>query len=470
MATSYAIKNPRRNIIRLTKGISHFASNPIQKEALSSFYNKDSMVFENLARALENLNPKCSKKLITNFGVNSAMTGIAKNQKLMKKYEINIPLAILMDPTSACNLHCTGCWAAEYGKSNNLSFDLMDRIIREGKELGTYWYLFSGGEPTLRRKELIQLARKHNDCYFLAFTNGTMIDEKFAKELAEVGNFTLAVSVEGFEEETDFRRGKGTYRKLIQGMKLLKKYGVMFGISTCYHKKNTECIGSEEFVDYMIELGATYAWLFTYIPIGKDAVVDLIATPEQREFMFHQVRKFRKTKPLFFMDFWNDGDSAHGCIAGGRSYLHINARGDVEPCAFIHYADVNIHDVSLLEALKSPLFEQYRINQPFNKNYLQPCPLLDNPDKLKEMVHKSHAKSTQLLDEESVDDLTDKCQECSKKWAPVANRIVVEHADKLSPHANIYPPRYWDKMWDGKPEYFKNDSDKVKKVKKMNIN
>ena len=86
----------------------------------------------------------------------------------------------------------------------------------------------------------------------------------------------------------------------------------------------------------MIDMGAKFAWLFTYMPIGAAAVPELIATAEQRKFMYEQIHKFRETKPIFTMDFWNDGDAVGGCIAGGRGYCHINANGDVEPCAFIH--------------------------------------------------------------------------------------------------------------------------------------
>lgn len=63
----------------------------------------------------------------------------------------------LMDPTSACNLHCTGCWAAGYGNKLNLSFDEMDSIIRQGRELGVYMYLYTGGEPLVRKADLIRL-------------------------------------------------------------------------------------------------------------------------------------------------------------------------------------------------------------------------------------------------------------------------------------------------------------------------
>lgn len=135
------------------------------------------------------------------------------------------------------------------------------------------------------------------------------------------------------------------------------------------------------------------------------------------------------------MDFWNDGEYTQGCIAGGRCYLHINANGDVEPCAFIHYSNVNIKDVSLLEALDNPLFIEYQSNQPFNNNHLRPCPLLDNPEMLKKMVNNTCAQSTQLLDHESVEDLTDKCMNVSKRWEKTASRLwqEKEHGADMPP-------------------------------------
>jgi hypothetical protein len=188
-----------------------------------------------------------------------------------------------------------------------------------------------------------------------------------------------------------------------------------------------DSVGSEQYIDYMIEKGCIFGWYFTYMPLGKDAQLDLIATPEQREYMYHRVREFRNTKPIFVMDFWNDGEFCGGCIAGGRKYLHINANGDVEPCAFIHYSNVNIKEVGLLEALQSPLFMQYRLNQPFNDNLLRPCPLLDNPHKLREMVHLSGAQSTQPIDREDVDELTDRTMQVAQEWGKVADQLWQEN-------------------------------------------
>ena len=363
------------------------------------------------------------RTMFENFIVNSAIVGMQRKEKTEAKYDCNIPWAILMDPTSACNLHCTGCWAAEYGNKLNLTYEQLDDIVHQGRELGTYMYIFSGGEPLVRKDDIIRLCEKYTDCEFLAFTNSTLIDEKFADEILRVKNFVPAISIEGYEEQTDFRRGKGTYQKVLRAMKILRDKKLPFGASLCYTSKNAENIGSEEYFDFLIDQGCKFAWIFTYMPVGNDAVTDLIATAEQRKYMYNQIRKFRETKPIFTMDFWNDGEYVNGCIAGGRCYLHINANGDIEPCAFIHYADSNIKEKTLLEAYQSPLFMQYRRNQPFNSNMLRPCPVLDNPPRLAQMVAKSGAHSTDLTSPETADAYCAKCVDAAKAWAPVAKDI-----------------------------------------------
>ena len=382
-----------------------------------------------IKKAYTEWDPHVRKKLFESLICNAALIGNSAIKETSKKHGVNVPWTILMDPTSACNLKCTGCWAAEYGHRMSMDFETLDRIITEGKELGIYMYIFSGGEPLVRKKDIIRLCEKHPDCYFLAFTNGTLIDEAFADEMLRVGNFAPAISVEGYEAETDMRRGKGTFQAVMKAMEILKRKRLLFGMSTCYHRKNVDVVGSSEYLDFMIDKGAAFVWYFTYMPVGNDAVPELMVTTQQRKFMYEQVRMFRKTKSIFAMDFWNDGEYVRGCIAGGRYYFHINANGDVEPCAFIHYSTVNIKNVSLLEALKSPLFKAYQRHQPFNNNHLRPCPLLDNPDSLKEVVHTSGAYSTDMLKPEKVDDLTGKCVSTAEKWAVVADHIWYSRPD-----------------------------------------
>ena len=272
-----------------------------------------------------------------------------------EKYACNIPWTILLDPASACNLHCTGCWAAEYGNKLNLTYDEIDDIIKQGKEMGIYMYIYTGGEPLVRKDDIIKLCEKHNDCIFLCFTNSTLIDEKFADDMLRVKNFVPAISLEGFEEATDGRRGDGVYNKVIKAIELLRRKKLLFGISACYTSANFDSITSEEFYDKLIDLGAYFVWFFHYMPVGNDAAVDLLPTPEQRQETYRRIRKYRAEKPLFAMDFQNDAQFVGGCIAGGRRYLHINANGDIDPCVFIHYSDSNIRSKTLLEALGSPM-------------------------------------------------------------------------------------------------------------------
>ena len=375
---------------------------------------------------LRNVDPHILKTFALNAGYESGFRGYKTSLKMSERYQCNIPWIILMDPTTACNMHCTGCWAAEYGDKMNLSFEDMDRIITEGKELGIHAFLFTGGEPLIKKKEIIRLCEKHSDCAFHAFTNGTLIDEAFCDDLLRVGNFFVSVSIEGFEESNDGRRGEGHFQKALAAMDLMHEKRSPFGVSICYTSKNYLTVTSDEFLDMLIDKGCVFAWYFHYMPVGVNASTELLLTPEQRVYMHDKIREIRGItggKEIFAIDFQNDGEFVHGCIAAGERYCHINANGDVEPCVFIHYSGANIKEKSLLDCLRQPLFLAYRDGQPFNDNHLRPCPMLENPGILQELVKKTGAKSTDLEAPESCEHLCGKCTEYAKNWAPVADKL-----------------------------------------------
>ncbi len=335
------------------------------------------------------------KSAALNLGYEAGFRGYKTTQENSKKYGCNIPWILLFDPTSACNLHCTGCWAAEYGHQMNLSYEDMDRIVTQAEELGIHAFLMTGGEPTVRMNDIWKLCEKHNHSFFSAFTNGTLIDDKFCENMLRLGNFTVNISVEGFQNVNDARRGAGDFEKVMKAMDCLKAHRLAFGTSICYTSANYKVVTSDEFLDMLIEHGVKWAWYF----------------------------HFEGGKPIFTMDFQNDGEFIHGCIAGGRVYCHINPNGDVEPCVFIHYSSANIHDKSLLECLQQPLFKAYQQNQPFNDNHLRPCPMLENPQVLREMVRETGAHSTDMESKEDVDHLCSKCDRYAKDWAVTADRL-----------------------------------------------
>lgn len=425
-AFDYLYKDPDTNLLKIMDWADKFADGQFvtqRKMIREAIENPEHPYYAYIRHLIHEVDSNVMKTAAVNFFINASLVGWPKQEKLRKEYNCNIPWAILLDPTSACNLHCTGCWAAEYGNKLNLTYGEISDIIRQGKELGVYMYIYTGGEPLVRKADLMRLCREHSDCIFLCFTNATLIDEKFADEMLEVGNFVPAISLEGFEEATDGRRGSGVYRKVIKAIEILRRKKLLYGISACYTSANFDSITSEAFYDKLIELGAYFIWYFHYMPVGNDAVPALMPTPEQRTEIYRRIRKFRAEKPLFAMDFQNDAEYVGGCIAGGRRYLHINANGDIDPCVFIHYSDSNIREKPLLDTLRSPMFMAYHDGQPFNENMLRPCPMLENPEKLRGMVEKAGAHSTDLQSPESAEHLCAKCDAYAAAWKPVADEL-----------------------------------------------
>lgn len=382
------------------------------------------MVFLN--KVLDETDPHVAKMAALNLGYEAFFRGTKTIRENREKYNCNIPWLILFDPTSACNMHCAGCWSGTYGHKHNLSYEDMDKIITQGKELGVYLYMLTGGEPLVRKKDILRLAQEHNDVELSIYTNSTLIDEDFCKEVVRLGNITFQLSIEGTPETNDARRGDGHYEAVMKAMDLLKKYGILFGTSICYTRNNIEAVTSDEFLQMLADKGARFGFYFHYMPVGNKAVPELMPTPEQRKYMIERIRYVRSDAcriPFYPMDFQNDGEFVGGCIAGGRNYFHINSAGDAEPCVFIHYSNANIHDHSVLEILQSPLFMAYHNGQPFNENHLRPCPMLENPALLQEMVHKTNAHSTDLESPETVEHLCGKCEQYASDWAKEADTI-----------------------------------------------
>ena len=276
---------------------------------------------------------------------------------------------------------------------------------------------------------LLKMFKKHNDCYFLTYTNGTLLTKKMAKKLAELGNVAPAISVEGFEKETDIRRGKGVYSRVLRAMDNLKEAGVMYGFSATPTRYNSDILSSDKFIDFWIKKGCYFGWFFQYIPIGLKPDVKLMATPQQRDKLRQKVYEWRDKKPIFLGDFWNDGPWVGGCMAGARSngYLSINHKGDVEPCAFVHFAVDNIKNKSLKQVLNSNLFRAIRSRQPYSKNgnLLRPCMIIDNPQTLRDVVKKAGAYPTHPGAETIVKDkkITSHLDKYSKAWQKIADKV-----------------------------------------------
>jgi MoaA/NifB/PqqE/SkfB family radical SAM enzyme len=380
---------------------------------------------------LGRISPRCREKLIHNLLINALLTGINRRKKILREEGFQPPQFVVISPTMRCNLKCPGCYAGEYEQEEGLPFSLIDRILTECKELGMYFNTMSGGE-VFTRKDIFDIWEKHGDMYFQVYTNGTAITEKVADRLAALGNVAPMLSLEGFEEETDARRGAGTFAKVMRAFDLMKERGMIYGASVTETKHNIEKIGSYDFVDMCIEKGCMVIWYFQYIPIGRRPSLELMPAPEQRDWLRKRTRELRDARPIFIGDFWNDGPYVNGCIAAGREYLHINANGDVEPCVFCHFAVDNIRDISLRDAINSPFLKRIRSFQPYRKNLLTPCMLIDAPDILRQVVSEFNARPTCDGAEEIIKDFAPELDRYAEEYRAYADPAWMNEASNLS--------------------------------------
>jgi len=369
-----------------------------------------------------------SKKIVNRF-LDTLVDNVflsRQREDATERLGFEAPLFVLISPGKRCNLHCTGCYACSDSQSAaKLDWDTFDRIITEKEQLwGSYFTVISGGEPFMWEDnglDLLDMAHKHPSQFFLVYTNGTLITSSVAGELAKLSNVTPAISVEGFEEQTDKRRGRGVHKRILRAMENLRQAGVPFGISVTGTRENAEIVTSEEFNDfYFDEQGATYGWIFQYMPIGRKYSLDMMVTPQQRLEMYNRTWRTVQERKIFIADFWNSGTASSGCISAGRSggYFYITWDGEITPCAFVPYSVGNIYDVfrtggNLNTIFQSEFFRRirqwqndYGYGQPAEKidNWLCPCVIRDHFDVLFKAVKDTQAKP---IDKEAADALAD---------------------------------------------------------------
>ena len=222
LVLSHAEKDPAKTVGQIVDLSKQFYGDSFSEETYEHAHavlaDPDSKWSKLINCMLNQLDPNVARTTALNLGYEAFFRGTKTIRENRVKYQCNIPWLILFDPTSACNMHCVGCWAGEYGHKNNLSFEDMDKIVTEGKALGVYLYMLTGGEPLIRKNDIIELAANNQDCVFLIYTNATLVDQKFCDDLKRVGNVALAMSIEGTEESNDWRRGEGAYNATLKAM------------------------------------------------------------------------------------------------------------------------------------------------------------------------------------------------------------------------------------------------------------
>jgi len=354
--------------------------------------NAIKMVGEMIKLHLPRLAPSVQKKLVFNLLYHQITHGEPIREKYKEKYGEWPPTFFAISPSMRCNLSCEGCYAAEYEKYGELEPEKFNSLIQESKEtFGIHFFTIIGGEPTCW-PAMWDCVKANPEVFFQVYTHGQNVDEEMAKKVADLGNVMFAISIEGMKEETDGRRGPGTFDRIMKSMKILTDAGVMYGFSATHTTKNHGALTSPEFYETMLEAGCAFGWVFQYAPMGRSPDMDLVVSGEQRLERFDVIDAFRQKNPIALFDFWNDGEMTDGCMAYGRRYMHILSSGKVEPCVFVHFIAGDVHKQTLEEIVQSPFLKEARSRAPFHGDRRAPCSFLDNPEFIKEMVQKYDLK------------------------------------------------------------------------------
>lgn len=331
-------------------------------------------------------------KFAWNFGMRN-IVNMARFERRMKKGEPFFPAFNMISVTETCNLACSGCWVSVHGKKS-LTAKQIDGVIEGSKSQGSYFFGILGGEP-LMYKGLFDVLEKHSDCYFMIFTNGTLLTDEVAMRMRQLGNVCVLVSIEGLEEESDKRRGRSdVFERSLRGLRACRKAGLLFGAAASICKSNIDELMTREHIERLAKEGAAYLWYYIYRPVGADANPANALDKEQvrrfREFLVEQ----RRNAPLILVDaYWDDKGKAMCPGATGMSH-HVSPSGALEFCPPLQLAKdfLNEEGTNVVE-----LFHESQFLADMRKMTAETsrgCILMDNPHKLVDFLKEQEAVET----------------------------------------------------------------------------
>jgi MoaA/NifB/PqqE/SkfB family radical SAM enzyme len=312
----------------------------------------------------------------------------ARIRDFWEHQNLHIPPFAIISVTRTCNLKCKGCYAQVHNKPDGIELSIgnFENILNQANELGISIILIAGGEP-LVRPEILKVTKKFPSIIFPLFTNGLLIDKNFIKIFKEQKNLVPILSVEGYEEETDERRGRGTYNKIKEAMQELKVNNIFYGTSITVTRANYEVVFSDIFLQNLLVSGCKLFFFVEYVPV-QEGTENLVLTDMQRSNILSLMNSYRERFPALFIAFPGDEEALGGCLAAGRGFIHISPEGNVEPCPFAPYSDANLNKLSLKEALGSKLLNIIRLNHDFLQDGSSGCVLWEKRESVEYLLHK----------------------------------------------------------------------------------
>ena len=326
-----------------------------------------------------------------------------KGMKAIHAYKKRLANDVLYPPfmfvalTNTCNLRCQGCWVEKVGKARHMSTDDLDAIIENGKRQKAYYYTLLGGEPFLH-KSLFDILERHSDCYFQIITNGMFFTEENVARMRRLGNVTPLISIDGMEEQNDLRRGEGVFAKIMEGLDLLKRHKLFYGLATTATGKNMDEVMSDEYVRMFIDRGAMYLWYYIYRPVGEEPHPEYCMQKEQIVEMRRRLLRLRRKHPILLIDTYWTAEGEAFCPAATGLGFHIGPEGSIEPCPPLSFAKERVadNDRDMFKSINESAY--LRGFQEFVKDRTKGCVILEHPQELTSFIREHGAKDYSTRD------------------------------------------------------------------------
>ncbi len=277
---------------------------------------------------------------------------------LQNHVDFPIPHSFVLSLTSDCNLTCDHCYARVYSETKVLPKRVLEGILEQAGALGCFFFVLTGGEPMLY-PNLLDILGNHSNSLFILITNGTLVSDDVVKKLSRSPNIIPVISLEGGLEDTDKRRGTGTYNRIMNAFDNLKSNKILYGFSITVTSENFKQLEKEEVFEEKYPYGARLGCFIEYIPTGRSPNQQLSLSSSQRASFRQWFLKIKESANTYLIHFPGDEELMDNCREAGKGFIHINPEGYIESCALIPHNKYNVSEMPLEVCLKN----LYRDNQ-----------------------------------------------------------------------------------------------------------
>ena len=275
------------------------------------------------------------------------------------------PLSIMIKPASSlCNLRCKYCFYCDVaahrdvfslGKMEESTAESLIKSALDFANGDSVAFAFQGGEPLIAgidyfrffTDKVRQYNRKNSEIFYSIQTNGTMVDDEWARFFFE-NKFLVGLSLDGDYEGNKFRvdaNGQNSYYKITKAAKKFQKHNVEFNILTVLTGYCAE--NAERIYKHFRKEGFHYLQFIPCLrPMGDNSESELYMTPAQyTDFLIRifnlYVKDFVKGNYMSIRQFDNWvrmflGQRAEQCgLMGHCTHQFVcEGNGNIYPCDF----------------------------------------------------------------------------------------------------------------------------------------